>query len=36
MENLVIGFILGAFVMFWSYGHALELIYRVLKKKNLI
>jgi len=36
MEIFVLGFSLGAFVMFWSYGHALELLYRVLKKRNLI
>lgn len=39
-ENIFIAFILGAFiggnVVFWSYGHMLDLIYKVLKKKKLI
>jgi len=36
ITTFIIGLIVDAIIMFFSYGHILELLYRVLKKKNLL
>ena len=34
--SFALGFLIGGLAVFFSYGHMLELIYRAMRKRNLL